>query len=147
MAKLILSYNTNMKNSKYYQQHLKKPTWAPPSWLFAPVWTILYILIAISFGYIVYLFTQGEISFIILLPFILNFIFNVLYTPIQFGLKNNALASVDIILVLGTLIWSLFTIYHTASWVSYINIPYLAWVSFATVLQFTITAINRKSTI
>ena len=136
-----------MKNSKYYQQHLKKPTWAPPSWLFAPVWTILYILIAISFGYIVYLFTQGEISFIILLPFILNFIFNVLYTPIQFGLKNNALASVDIILVLGTLIWSLFTIYHTASWVSYINIPYLAWVSFATVLQFTITAINRKSTI
>ena len=136
-----------MKNSKYYQQHLKKPTWAPPSWLFAPVWTILYILIAISFGYVVYLFTQGEISFIILLPFILNFIFNVLYTPIQFGLKNNALASVDIILVLGTLIWSLFTIYHTASWVSYINIPYLAWVSFATVLQFTITAINRKSTI
>ena len=136
-----------MKNSKYYQQHLKKPTWAPPSWLFAPVWTILYILIAISFGYVVYLLTQGEISFIILLPFILNVIFNVLYTPIQFGLKNNALASVDIILVLGTLIWSLFTIYHTASWVSYINIPYLAWVSFATVLQFTITAINRKSTI
>jgi tryptophan-rich sensory protein len=48
---------------------------------------------------------------VVALPFILNLIFNILFTPIQFGLKNNLLATVDILLVLGTLIWALVAIY------------------------------------
>jgi tryptophan-rich sensory protein len=77
------------------------------------------------------------------LPFLLNIIFNLLYTPIQFGLKNNYLASIDIILVLGTLIWALIAIYPLVRWIAIVNIPYLLWVSFATILQLTITWINR----
>lgn len=122
---------------------LIKPTWAPPSWIFGPVWTILYILIAISFGYVFYKYIKGELSFYVLLPFILNLLFNFLFTPIQFGLKNLPLASIDILLTLGTLIWSMIIIYPIFSWVVYINIPYLLWVSFATVLQLTITFLNR----
>lgn len=124
-------------------QKLIKPDWAPPSWIFSPVWTILYIIIAISFGYVIYKYVKGEIAFIILLPFILNLIFNFAFTPIQFGLKNLPLASLDILLTLGTLIWSLVSIYTVFSWVAFVNIPYLLWVSFATVLQLTITYLNR----
>lgn len=80
----------------------------------------------------------------VLLPFILNVVFNALFTPLQFGLKSNVLASVDIVLVLGTLLWALIAIFPHARWVAYANIPYVLWVCFATVLQFTITYLNRS---
>ncbi len=120
-----------------------KPYWSPPAWLFGPVWTILYILIAISFGKVLLMFFRKSIPFIVLLPFILNLIFNFSFTPLQFGLKNNLLAAIDILLVLTTLIWAMIAIFPHAKWIAYIQIPYLLWVSFATVLQLTITYLNR----
>ncbi len=131
-----------MKAYNWYSQ-LKKPYWAPPSWLFGPVWTFLYILIAISFGNVFLMAWQGEITFMVLLPFILNLVFNFAFTPIQFGLKNNFLAAIDILLVLITLKWGMGVIFPYASWITYMNIPYLIWVGFATVLQLTITYLNR----
>lgn len=132
-----------MKNYSWYQQ-LIKPSWSPPAWLFGPVWTVLYILIAISFGVVIYKATTRQIPMIVILPFLLNLVFNFAFTPIQFGLRNNILAAVDILLVLGTLIWSIVSIYPVIQWVSLINIPYLLWVSFATVLQLTVTFLNWK---
>jgi translocator protein len=129
-------------NTYSWYQALAKPTWAPPAAVFGPVWTFLYVLIAVSFGYAVYLFFNHKIQFIILLPFILNLVFNFAFTPIQFGLQNNLLAAIDILLVLITLIWALIAIYPYASWISWANVPYLIWVIFATVLQITITYLN-----
>ena len=125
-----------------WYQTLVKPAWAPPAWLFGPVWTVLYTIIAVSFGYVGYLYYKGTIPFIVLLPFLLNLVFNLAFTPLQFGLQSNLLASVDIVLVVGTLIWALYAIYQYAPWVAYINIPYLVWGAFATVLQLTITVNN-----
>ena len=133
-----------METSNYYKK-LKKPIWAPPGRLFGPVWTGLYIIIFVSFGYVVYLYIKNIIPFIVLLPFILNLIFNFAFTPIQFRLKNNWLASVDIVLTVGTLLWALYSIYPYASWVSFVNIPYALWGIFATILQMTITLANRKN--
>ena len=130
-------------NRYYWYSQLIKPSWSPPAWIFGPVWTFLYILIAISFGKVFLKFFQKKVSFIVILPFILNLIFNFAFTPLQFGLKNNLLAAVDVILVLGTLIWAVIAIYPHARWVAYIQIPYLFWVSFATVLQLTITYLNK----
>jgi len=130
-----------MNTYNWYQQ-LIKPTWAPPSWLFGPVWSILYIIIIITYGYVGWLFFKGKIPFIVILPFILNIIFNLAFTPIQFGLQNNVLAAIDILLVLGTLIWLMLAIYFHARFVTYANIPYLLWVGFATILQITITYLN-----
>jgi len=131
-----------MQESQWYSQ-LVRPSWAPPSWLFGPVWTVLYILIAISFGKVFYMFYQNKIGFLVMLPFILNLIFNFAFTPLQFGLKNNLLAAVDIVLVLITLVWAMVAIFPHARWITYIQIPYLAWVSFATVLQLSITILNK----
>ncbi len=123
-------------------KELIRPEWAPPAWLFSPVWTVLYIIIAISFGVVFYKAWKKEIPRKVTLPFALNLVFNFAFTPIQFGLQNNLLASVDIILVVATLIWALKAIWPHLRWVSYANIPYLLWGLFATTLQFTITYLN-----
>jgi len=86
---------------------------------------------------------QKQIALIIALPFVLNLIFNFAFTPLQFGLKNNLLAAADILLVLATLIWAMIAIYPHGRWITYIQIPYLAWVAFATILQLTITFLNK----
>lgn len=132
-----------MNKTYNWYQTLAKPSWAPPSWLFGPVWTVLYILIAISFGKVFIMAVQKQIPIIIVLPFILNLIFNFAFTPIQFGLKNNYLAAFDILLVLITLIWAMASIYPHSKWITYIQIPYLLWVTFATILQLTVTYLNR----
>jgi tryptophan-rich sensory protein len=143
-AEMLSFWYTVIMNNSYtwYTNTLVKPTWAPPGWLFGPVWTVLYAIIAVSYGYVGYLFVLKKIPFIVVLPFILNIIFNALFTPLQFGLQNNLLATIDILLVLGTLIWALAAIYKYVPWVTYVNIPYLAWVCFATVLQITVTVMN-----
>ena len=122
---------------------LEKPPWAPPAWLFGPVWTLLYILIAVSFGSVFKLTYQKKIAFFIALPFILNLIFNFAFTPIQFGLKKLVLATIDILLVLFTLIWAMAAIYPYGKWITFFQIPYLLWVSFASALQLTITYLNK----
>src|SRR4030043_1529102 len=135
-----------MNNSYNWYSTLIKPSWSPPSLLFGPVWTFLYALIAVSFGKVFLMGWKKEVAFIVVLPFILNLIFNFAFTPLQFGLKNNFLAAIDISLVLGTLIWALYAIWNAMPelrWVVYANIPYLLWVSFATVLQLTITYLNK----
>lgn len=133
-----------MRNSYVWYQALIKPDWAPPSWLFGPVWTFLYVIIAITFGKVFLLAFQKQLPLVVALPFVLNLLFNFLFTPIQFGLKNNLLASIDIIIVLGTLIWAMVAIYPHVKWVALANIPYLLWVMFATALQLTITYLNFK---
>lgn len=132
-----------MNNYTNYAE-LLKPSWAPPSWIFGPVWTVLYVLIAISFGRVFIMFFEKRIPFVVLLPFVLNIVFNLAFTPLQFGLKNLPLASLDILLVLSTLIWAMIAIYPYAKWITLMQIPYVLWVSFATVLQLTITILNTK---
>jgi len=122
---------------------LIKPSFAPPSWIFGPVWTVLYIIIAITFIRVFYLAFSKVIPGIVVIPFILNLVFNFAFTPLQFGLQNNYLAAIDIILVLATLVWAIFAIWPYSRTLAYAQIPYLLWVSFATILQLTITWLNR----
>lgn len=130
-----------MEQMEWYAT-LIKPEWAPPAFLFGPVWAVLYAVILVSFGYVAYLWWKRRIAFPVALPFLLNIVFNLAFSPIQFGLQNNLLAAVDILLVLATLVWALVSIWPRVRWVALANIPYLLWVSFATVLQLTITWLN-----
>ncbi|OHB14253.1 MAG: TspO protein [Candidatus Zambryskibacteria bacterium RIFOXYC1_FULL_39_10] len=131
-----------MSNSYNWYSQLIRPEWAPPAWIFGPVWTGLYILIAISFGSVFYKYYKKEVGVAVVMPFILNLVFNFAFTPIQFGLQNNLLAMVDILLVWLTLVWAIAAIWKHSRLIAYAQVPYLLWVSFATVLQITITFLN-----
>lgn len=132
-----------MDNSFAWYSQLIKPSFAPPAWVFGPVWTALYLIIAFSFGVVFYKVATRKLDRPVALPFILNLLFNFAFTPLQFGLKNNYLALIDILLVLVTLIWSLGVIYPKVKWIAVVNLPYLLWVCFATLLQVSITYLNR----
>lgn len=129
-------------DSYLWYAELMKPTWAPPAWVFGPVWTALYVLITVSFGAVFLMAWQKKIPLIVALPFALNLVFNLAFTPLQFGLQNNILGAIDVVLALATLVWAIVAIYPHARWISYLQAPYLLWVSFATVLQLTITYLN-----
>ncbi len=132
-------------NETIQYAELIKPLWSPPAWIFGPVWSVLYAIIAFTFGTIFYKAYKNEIPRAIALPFALNLVFNFAFTPIQFGLQNQLLASIDILLVVGTLIWALVALWRTVPnlrWIVYVNIPYLLWGTFATYLQLTITYLN-----
>ncbi|MCX6788878.1 MAG: tryptophan-rich sensory protein [Candidatus Jorgensenbacteria bacterium] len=131
-----------MNNAYSWYSQLVRPSWAPPSWIFGPVWTVLYVVIAISFGKVFILAFEKQITLMVALPFLLNLFFNFVFSPIQFGLKNNLFAAIDIILILSTLIWAIIAIYPHYRWIAYAQIPYLLWVSFATILQLTVTYLN-----
>ncbi len=130
-----------MEASEWYAT-LIKPDWAPPTWLFSPVWAVLYAIIIVTFGFVFYKVFKKELPSRIALPFALNIVFNLLFSPIQFGLQNNILAAVDVLLVFGTLVWALVVIYPRYKWIALANMPYLVWVSFATVLQLTVAYLN-----
>lgn len=132
-----------MNEENWYEQ-LVRPEWAPPSYLFGPVWSVLYAIIAVTYSTVFYHIWKGNLPKSVALPLILNLIFNFAFTPLQFGLRSNLLASIDILLVLITIIWMFQTLwkYEKFRWIIYTNIPYLLWVSFATVLQLTITWLN-----
>jgi len=119
-----------------------QPWFAPPSWVFGPVWSVLYVFIAVSFGYVFYKALQGQIPKVVAVPFLLNAVANLSFTPVQFGLQNLPLASVVILIVLVTIPWAMWSVWPYAKWVAYLQIPYLCWVLFATVLQLSITYLN-----
>ncbi len=133
---------SGLSTVEWYAQ-LTKPFFAPPAYLFGPVWTAIYLVIIISFGFVLLQCLKRRLPFAVLLPFMLNVLFNAAYMPIQFGLKNNLLASLDILLVLGTLVWAMASVWRRVRWVALANAPYLLWVSFASVLQLSITWLNR----
>ena len=132
-----------MNDAAAWYESLVQPSFAPPAWVFAPVWSVLYVVIAVSFGYVGVQAVRRRLPWRVALPFALNLLFNLAFTPIQFGLRNNALAAVDIVLVLATLVWAMRAAWPHARWVALANLPYLAWVAFATVLQLSITWLNR----
>lgn len=128
-----------------YDQYLdyKKPLLSPPAYLFGIVWPILYILIAISYGFIFYQAFKGKIAWKITIPFSINLAANFSYTYFQFGLKNYTLATIDILIILTTIIITMVLMWSRHRWVFYLQIPYLLWVSFATYLQIAVTILNR----
>jgi len=129
------------EQSSYLAQKL--PPLAPPAWLFGVVWPFLYILIIISYGWIFWRAVKGEMNYWFVTPFIVNLITNALFTYFQFGLKNNSLALIDILIVLITIIITIILTWKDYRLIAYMQLPYLIWVTFATYLQIGITILNR----
>jgi tryptophan-rich sensory protein len=122
---------------------LIKPDWAPAPNVFGIVWSILYPIIFIAYGYVIFRVVRGEMPAALIWPIAINLVANFAFTPIQFGLNNLPLAAADVVIVLVTIVWSILAIWPHAVWVALALVPYLVWVTIATVLQLTITWMNR----
>lgn len=122
---------------------LAKPSWTPTPSTIGLIWQILYPIIFVTFGFVFVQAIRRKIGWMTALPFGVNLVANVLFTPIQFGMRNLPLAAVDILVVWGTIIWIMAAIWKHYRWVAVAQLPYFVWVSIATVLQLSITWNNR----
>lgn len=121
---------------------LEKPSWTPAPATIGLIWQILYPIILVSFGFIFFQTIRRRVSGLVALPFVLNLVANLIFTPIQFGMRNLPLAAADILIVWGTIIWCVIAVWPHFRWVAVAQIPYFIWVSLATVLQLSITLMN-----
>ena len=122
---------------------LVKPTFQPPNWLFGPVWTALYVAMAVA-AWLVQRATgvDGALRRRAFVLFFAQFVLNLAWTPLFFGLRSPGLAFIDICVLWIVLLWTLLTFGRLRPLAGYLLLPYLLWVSFALVLNGTIWLMN-----
>ncbi|WP_114431814.1 TspO/MBR family protein [Phyllobacterium bourgognense] len=120
-----------------WYKRLDKPAWRPPDRLFAPVWALIYATIALS-GWLVW--REGGLSdaALPLTVYTLQLMLNAAWSPIFFGLHRADLAFFEIILVWLSIAATILLFYPISAGAAVLLLPYLAWVSFASVLNFAI---------
>lgn len=120
---------------------LKKPAWNPPGWIFGPVWTALYIMMAIA-AWLVWRRGGFKVRRAALSLFLLQLLFNALWSPLFFGLHNPGLAFVDIVLLWLALLATIIQFWKVSVLAGSLLVPYLAWVTFASALNWTLWRLN-----
>ncbi len=118
---------------------LEKPSWTPSPAVIGQIWGMLYPVLFLSLAFVMVQAIRGKLPWKVLIPFGINLVANLIFTPIQFGLRNLPLASLDILIIWVTILWMMAAVWKFSRWVAVAQVPYLIWVSIATVLQLTIT--------
>jgi translocator protein len=119
---------------------LDKPSWNPPSWVFGPVWTVLYIMMGVA-AWLVWDRYRGAAR-VALAVFVVQVVFNGLWSYLFFGLQSPALAFAGIVILWSLIVTTLMLFWRARTVAGVLLLPYLAWVSFAAVLNFTIWQLN-----
>jgi tryptophan-rich sensory protein len=120
---------------------LEKPAWNPPGWIFGPVWTVLYAMMAIA-AWLVWR-RGGDSGRRVGLPlFLLQLLFNALWSPLFFGRRDPALAFVDLVMLWLALLATLVAFWKALPLAGRLLLPYLAWVTFAGALNLAIWRLN-----
>lgn len=120
---------------------LNKPAFTPPSWVFAPAWTILYLMIFLSFMIFIMTKTMQDKTLGVSL-FLVQLILNFLWSPVFFYWKNITLSFVIIILLLGFLLMTIINFYKISKWSAILLIPYFLWICYATYLNYGFMMMN-----
>ena len=123
-------------NAGDFYGQLIRPTWAPPAWLFGPVWTILYAMMAVA-AWLVWVEKGWDHAGGALRLFILQLGANALWSWIFFAWHMGAIAFAEIVLLWGLIAWTLVSFWRIRKLSGVLLVPYLLWVSFATVLSFS----------
>ena len=123
---------------------LVKPSWTPPGWIFGPVWTVLYILMGVAAWRIWYRF-RWRGARVPLTLFGIQLVLNALWTPAFFGLQSPLLGLVVILLLWAVLTATTIAFGRSDRPAGLMLLPYLAWVSFATILNFELWRLNSGS--
>ena len=121
---------------------LQKPAWNPPNWIFGPVWTALYTTMAIA-AWLVWKRGGFAGQRVALSLFLVQLFFNTLWSPLFFGLHHPALAFVDIALLWLALLGTVAAFWKVRPLAGALLVPYLAWVTFASALNFILWRLNR----
>lgn len=141
LAGLIGSIFTAPAIDQWYQ-YLNKPFFNPPSWLFGPVWTILYLMMGVA----LYLIWQEKISWskhkIVYLSFFTQLFLNALWSIIFFGWQQPGWAFLEILLMWAAIVTTIYYFYQHQKTAAYLLLPYLLWVTFASLLNFAIWRLN-----
>ena len=120
---------------------LNKPSWNPPSWIFGPVWTTLYCMMAVA-AWQVWRVGGWQRQRVALSLFVTQLVLNALWTPIFFGAHQMGWAFVEICMLWLTLVATIGAFWKVKLSAALLLLPYLAWSSFAAVLNFTLWRLN-----
>lgn len=131
---------TNLSVGDWYAT-LNKPSWNPPKWVFGPVWTALYIGMAVA-AWLVWRKNGLADAWLPLLLFGLQLFLNAAWSALFFGLRSPDLAFADIILLWIAILATIIAFGRVSSMAATLLVPYLAWVSFATALNWSIWRLN-----
>jgi benzodiazapine receptor len=121
---------------------LRKPSWNPPNWIFGPVWTVLYATMAVA-AWLVWKRGGFAGQRLALYLFLIQILLNALWSPLFFGMRNPGLAFVDIVLLWLAVLATVVAFWKTRPLTGALLVPYVAWVTFASVLNFAIWRLNR----
>ncbi|MBU4082342.1 tryptophan-rich sensory protein [Patescibacteria group bacterium] len=121
---------------------LQRPSFSPPNWIFGPAWITLYILMGISVYLIWQKVEKNKTARNAMWLFWIHLFFNAIWSIIFFGLQNPGLAFVNIIIIWLLIIALMIKFWKINRWATYLLIPYLLWVSFASVLNYFIWYLN-----
>lgn len=141
LAGALGSFFTQSSVSTWFL-NLNKPVFNPPSYLFGPVWTFLFILMGISLYLIISTKFDKKIKQKAYLLFAIQWVLNIGWSFLFFYLRNPLLGFIEIIILLVSIILTTVYFYRINKVAGYLFIPYIFWVSFATVLNFSIWFLN-----
>ncbi|MCR9177748.1 MAG: tryptophan-rich sensory protein [Alphaproteobacteria bacterium] len=144
LCMLPASTGAIFKPGDWYFHELKKPWWRPPSWLFAPVWSVLYLMIAVS-AWIVWRTAGWDGGALALSVFAAQLVFNGLWSPIFFGMRRPDLAMIEILFLWGSIVATIVVFYPISETAAWLLVPYLCWASFAGFLNLTIVRMNPRN--
>ena len=131
-------------NAGTFYTQLALPAWAPPTWVFGPVWTVLYLSIAIA-AWLVWRVNGFGPARTALTLFLAQLVFNSLWSWLFFGWHRGALAFADILLLLALIVVTLVAFFRERTLAGWLLVPYLLWVGFASVLNLAIWQLNPAS--
>lgn len=127
--------------SQWYLE-LQKPVFQPPGWLFAPVWITLYLMMGLAL-FLLWQNTSKPFGHKAWGLFFIQLVLNVLWSVFFFGLNSPGLALVEIVILWAAILLTLVSLRGVSRTASWLMVPYLAWVSFAAVLNAAIWWLNR----
>jgi tryptophan-rich sensory protein len=139
----FLSSISMIKNDwKPWYNKLNKPSWNPPSWLFAPVWSVLYLLMGVS-SYLILISNKKQEKILALLLFYIQLFLNIIWSPIFFGLKQPKQAFIVIVILWFLILLTIVLFMRISVIAGLLLVPYLLWVSYATTLNGYIMNKNK----
>ena len=138
----VLGGYGSASSGQFYQQ-LTLPAFAPPSWVFSPVWTALYLSMATA-ALLVWRSKPQDQTPPVLAVFLIHLIANALWSWLFFAWQTGLGATVGVLILLGMVLWLTLRFRHYSQLAMLLMVPYVAWVSFATLLTISIWRLNPQ---